>query len=174
MRAAGVDIDDAALWTALWEQCQIGLAVVAPDGRFVSANRTACAFLEYGEAELRRLSYVDVTAPGDVDADREMAEALARHPIGGYDMVKRYVTKSNRIVWASLRVVPLVSIEGQFLAYLSQISPVVPVSGAIEERRRRPSFRWLREYWAQILVALGAVAVVAAQIIERLGDRGHH
>ena len=167
----GLDLDESAVLAALWEHAQIGLAVVGPDGKWVSANRTMCAFLEYTEAELRKLTWQDLTHPGDLDADAERAADVARSRIGGYDMHKRYCTKSGRVVWASLRVVPLVATDGRFVAYLSQVSQVVPVTAPVEERRVRHGWRWIRDYWAPAAVVLASLGVIAGRAIEWISGK---
>lgn len=168
MQCRRLGIDESQILAALWDQAQNGIAIVDADGRWIDANRALCALLEYSDAELRRLTWMDITHPGDVDADAEMAAELRRHAIGGYDMVKRYLTKSGRVVWASLRVVPIVGEDRQFVAYLSQVSPVVPVSAPAEERRVRTTWRWVRDYWPQIVTVLGACGVVLGGAVQYL------
>lgn len=173
MRLGALDLDDSRVFAVLWENAQVGLAIVGEDGHWLACNRVLCAFLEYSEAELRKLTWQEITHPGDLNADVEMAEGLARHPIGGYDMHKRYLCKSGRVVWAGLRVVPLVDEHGRFLAYLSQISPVVPIATAVEQPAKRRDYRWIKEYWPQLTAISTALAFVAAKVIEILTGTRH-
>lgn len=160
-----LNLEDSTVLDALWDNSQTGLAIVAADGKWVRTNRTLCALLEYSEAELRATTWMALMHPGDLDADLEMAKDVAGGAVAGYDMLKRYITKGGRVIWLSLRVVPLHK-DGAFIAHLSQMSAVVPVAGPSEERRRNFRLRWLRDYWAQIIVALSAAGVVAAETIK--------
>lgn len=160
-----VNVDDRTVLDALWDNAQIGIAIVAVDGSWLTCNRTLCLMLEYSDAELRGLTWQKITHPHDTEADQEMVDDLRAGRATGYDMVKRYLTKSGRTIWTALRVIPLHDGDRQLVAYLSQVSPVVPVAAPAEERRVRTNWRWVRDYWPQILtIASVAGAVIGAAI----------
>lgn len=97
-----------------------------------------------------------------------MARDVADGRIEGYDMAKRYLTKRGAVVWANLRVVALVDGAGGFVAFLSQVSPAAPAEEPTTQRPAKRSFGWLKDYWVQIMMAIGAVATIIAQILDQL------
>lgn len=151
----------------LWESSVVGLALVSPDGHWLDANPTLCRFLEYSVPELKKRTFKDITHPEDVEADGGLANSVRAGDIAGYDLVKRYITKSGRVVWANLRVVGIVDDGGAFVAFLSQVSPLVPAEAAVRTTQARARFRWqwIKDYWGQILFGIGVLATLISQII---------
>ena len=154
----------------LWESSVVGLAIVDADGRWVDANPAMCRFLEYSLPELQSRNFQNLTHPEDVEVDERLANSVIAGRVAGYDLVKRYITKSGRVVWANLRVSAIVDGRGSFVAFLSQVSPLVPVEAATRTAEKRASFRWqwIKDYWAQILFGIGALAALLAEIFRYL------
>lgn len=150
----------------------VGVAIVDKDGHFLRANPAICRFLQYTESELKHRRFHDITHPEDVVDDDQMARDVASGRIEGYDMAKRYLTKRGTVVWANLRVVALMDGAGGFVAFLSQVSPASFSADGGESApqvTKRPSFGWLKDYWMQITVVLGAIATIISQVLDRLG-----
>lgn len=116
---------DQTLADLLWQNSVIGLAKVGLDGRWLCVNRTLCSILEYTESELEKLTFQNITHPEDIDDDLEMIKRVIDKSIPSYIMAKRYITKSNRIIWMKLRIDPIVDNSGQVGAFLSQIAPAM-------------------------------------------------
>lgn len=152
----------------LWQHSVVGLALVDNEGRFTDANPALCGYLEYTIAELQSRTFQSVTHPDDVAADVHMARSVAEKRAEGYDMVKRYITKRGSIVWANLRVVPILDRDGGFLGFLSQVAPMRPVEGPVKPFVETTKLSRIAAYWPQIAMALGAIGVIAAKIIEEL------
>jgi PAS domain S-box-containing protein len=159
---------DETIIGAWWESSVVGVAIVAEDGTFLRANPALCRFLQYTESELEKRRFQDITHPDDVGDDVEMARDVADSRVEGYDMAKRYLTKRGAVVWANVRVVALVDGAGGFMAFLSQVSPASPVEEPVFRPAPKRSFSWVKEYWVQITVVVGAVATIASQVIEHL------
>ncbi|HMJ05827.1 MAG TPA: PAS domain S-box protein [Chthoniobacterales bacterium] len=102
----------------------IGMALVAPDGRFLQVNESVCRLTGYSEEELLRLRFQDITHPDDLDLDLENVAKLLRGDLSRYQMEKRYFHKDGSIVWILLSV-SLVSHEaGHPLFFISQIQDI--------------------------------------------------
>ena len=160
--------EDETIIGAWWESSVVGVAIVDKDGAFLRANPTLCRFLQYTESELARRRFQDLTHPDDLGDDVAMARDVADGRIEGYDMAKRYLTKRGAVVWANLRVVALLDGAGGFVAFLSQVSPAAPAEEPASQRPAKRSFSWLKDYWVQIMMAIGAVATIIAQILDQL------
>jgi PAS domain S-box-containing protein len=89
---------------ATFEQAAVGIAHVAPDGRWLLVNQTLCNIVGYAREELLERTFQDITYPDDVDADLEQVRRILAREIGHYSIEKRYVRKDNSLIWARLTV----------------------------------------------------------------------
>ncbi|HWB26179.1 MAG TPA: PAS domain S-box protein [Chitinophagaceae bacterium] len=82
----------------------IGIALVSPEGNWLTVNQALCDMLGYTEAELLKLTFQDITHPDDLAQDLAYVKQVLNKEIETYQMEKRYYTKSGRIVYALLSV----------------------------------------------------------------------
>lgn len=116
----------ASLWDVLWENAIGGIAIVDRDGVFIRANPAFCRIVEYSEPELQKKTFKDISMPSDVSVDEELSAETAAGRRKSYDLIKSYITKTGRLVWVHLRVVPF-EVNGEFHYFISQVFEV-PVS----------------------------------------------
>lgn len=90
------------LFRQTFEHAHIGMALVGTDYRFLRVNAAFCRMLGYSEDELRKMSFVEVTHPEDIDSDCDQANGLFEGDIERYEMDKRYVARDGRIFWVHL------------------------------------------------------------------------
>lgn len=107
----------------IWDNLEIGIAYVGLNGEWLRVNPTLCALLEYSESEMRSRTFQDVTHPDDVRDDVAMVEKLKTGHLDFYTMTKRYITKTNQVLWIKLKVTTETDEEGNVLFFLSQILP---------------------------------------------------
>jgi PAS domain S-box-containing protein len=84
------------------EDASIGMALVSPQGGWLSINKTLCAMLGYSPAEMMETDFQSLTHPDDLDLV-PMARLLDG-AIGTYRQEKRYLAKGGRIVWVMVSV----------------------------------------------------------------------
>ena len=117
--------ESEARFRATFEQAAVGIAHVAPDGRFLRINRKFCDIVGYSQEEMLERTFQDITHPEDPEADVEQVERLLRGEIATYTMEKRYLRKDSSPVWVS-STVSLVRNEveepGWFVAVVQDIS----------------------------------------------------
>ena len=68
------------------------------NGRFLSANDSACAMLGYSEEELRAISYREITCEEDLEESDRLLEQCAKGEIRTYTYDKRYRHKFGHVV----------------------------------------------------------------------------
>lgn len=96
------------LFRSIYEHSAMGMAVCDPAGRFINVNAAMCRFLGYSKQELLQRTFMDVTHPDDVSLNVERRSALLKNRGGGaFQIEKRYVHKSGKVLWA-LTVVSVV------------------------------------------------------------------
>lgn len=87
-----------------------GVGVVETDmrtGRFRRANAAFCAVVGYSEAELRGMTYLELTHPDDRERDSERFAALQRGEVQGCTSLMRALHKGGQVVWLELHVTVL-------------------------------------------------------------------
>jgi len=81
-----------------------GMALVGLDGRWLRANPAFCAITDYTEAELRELTFSEITHPDDLAANFEGDELLLQGQAADYKLEKRYIRKGGDSIWVLLSV----------------------------------------------------------------------
>jgi PAS domain S-box-containing protein len=87
---------------ATFEQAAVGIAHIGLDGRFLRVNQKLCELLGYTQADLMRLTFQEITAPGWLDAVLENIRKVLAKELTTYTMEQRYVRKDSTLVWANL------------------------------------------------------------------------
>jgi len=117
-----------------FEHAPIGMALVAPDGRWLSVNPALCRITGYAEDELLARTFADITHPDDLDADSALAARVLAGEVDTYELDKRYVRRTGEVVWVRLSV----SIVRQPAApyFIAQIQDITGARTADEQRAR--------------------------------------
>src|SRR5207248_11125838 len=122
-----------------FESAAIGMALVAPDGRFLQVNDSLCEIVGYSAAELRERTFQDITHPDDLETDLAFVEQMLAGEIRTYQMEKRYIHRDGHPVWALLAVSLVRTRDGTPLHFISQIKDVTERKQAAEELARSKS-----------------------------------
>lgn len=86
------------------QHAAIGMALVAPNGRWLKVNKSLCLMLGYSEQELLALDFQEITHPDDAENDLVYIEKMLVHDLNAYQMEKRYIHKSGAVIWVMLNV----------------------------------------------------------------------
>jgi two-component system sensor histidine kinase UhpB len=97
-------VESEERFRSTFELAAVGIAHMAPDGRWLRLNRKACEILGYTQEELLKLTFREVTHPADLATDLAFREKLLAGLLPQYSMEKRYVRKNGSIVWVNLTV----------------------------------------------------------------------
>src|SRR6266498_2022473 len=96
--------DSEARFRATFENAAVGIARVAPDGRWLEVNQRLCEIVGYAREELMTKTFGDITHPDDLESDWNQARRLLAGEIENYSMEKRYYHKDGSVVWVNLTV----------------------------------------------------------------------
>ena len=135
-----------------FQAAPIGMALVAPDGRFLQVNDALCRLVGYSATELLERGFQEITHPDDLEADLEYVRQLLAGEIGGYQMEKRYFHRLGHVVWALLSVSLVRASDGSPVHFVSQIQDIT-------ERKR-----------ADEAIRLSQVRLAEAQQLAHLGN----
>jgi two-component system NtrC family sensor kinase len=91
-------------YRAMFEQAAVGIARVAPGGRWLEVNQRLCDIVGYSQAELLERTFQDITHPDDLDADLELVQKVLSGELRTYTLEKRYIRKDGTLIWIDLTV----------------------------------------------------------------------
>ncbi len=127
-------------WRKLFENSSAGIALVTPDGRFVTANLALQKMLGYTEEELQCLTALEVTH----EEDRAATEAILAESGEGqrrdYRIEKRYRRKDDNVIWADVSST-LVPATGSTPAFFATVIVDITERKRAEEELRESEQR---------------------------------
>lgn len=102
----------------------IGMAIVAPDGRWLEVNSALCDLLGYDAGELLAMDFQSITHPDDLEKDLDLVHQMLTRRITRYQINKRYLCKDGNIVWATLTVSLTWNEDGTPAHFISQVQDI--------------------------------------------------
>lgn len=116
--------DSEQVFRSAMHHSPIGMALVAPDGRFLDVNPAFCGIVGSTREQMLAGDFQNITHPDDLPADL----ALVREALDGkrdsYQMDKRYLHRGGHVVWAQLNVSLVRNPDGSPRYFVSQIQDV--------------------------------------------------
>ena len=119
-----------------FEAASTGMALTAPDGRFLAVNAALCRFLRRDAATLLASCVQEVTHPDDLAADVKQGKRALAGEIDSFQQAKRYVLPSGGIVWGLLTISISRDAHGAPAHYVSQVEDITDRKTAEGELRR--------------------------------------
>jgi len=82
----------------------IGMCVTSPGKGWLEINDRLCEMLGYGKAELKGMTWAQLTHPEDLGLDLALFDAVMRDERDSYQLDKRFIRKDGGVVSTSLYV----------------------------------------------------------------------
>ena len=89
---------------AFYELGLVGLTITSPEKGWIKANNYICEMLGYSEEELLQMTWAQLTHPDDLVADNEQFKRVISGEIDGYQLEKRFISKSGGVIFTNLVV----------------------------------------------------------------------
>ncbi|MEE3718693.1 PAS domain S-box protein [Tumidithrix elongata RA019] len=89
---------------SIFENAPIGIVLCDVHGSFVEANPTFCHMLDYTEAELKKLTFQELTYPFDLHQELSYVQKCLQNEVNQFQLEKRFVRKDKQKVWVKLLV----------------------------------------------------------------------
>jgi len=112
------------LFFSTFQYAAIGMAIVAPNGKWIMANKALCDLIGYDEAELLELTFQDITHPEDLKENLQYVEKMLSGALETYQMEKRYFHKDGRTIYILLSVSLVKDENSSPLFFISQIQDI--------------------------------------------------
>ena len=109
---------------AAFGSAAVGMAIGAPDGRWLQVNPSVCEITGYTEKELLATDFQSITHPDDLEEDAEGLRRMLAGEIQYFNTEKRYVHKSGRTVWVFLSTSLVRDAEDKPLYIVAQIQDI--------------------------------------------------
>ena len=111
-------------FSSTFESSAIGMGLLDSYGNWIKVNRSLCYMLEYSMEELLTLSFQEITHPEDLFEDLDKAKKLFNREIESYNLEKRYLSKSGKIVWVNLIASAVWDDEVNFKHFIAQMEEI--------------------------------------------------
>lgn len=148
---------------ALFEHAGSGMALIAPGGSVLKANKALCGMLGYSVEELLSLSFQALTLDEDRAADSVQLQQLTTGQIDYYELEKRYIRKGGEPLWVHVNVTQYLDADGDldyFLVVVNDIQARKATEAALAgfaqqlEARVAERTRDLRQHEAELTAIL--------------------
>jgi PAS domain S-box-containing protein len=123
---------------ATFNQAAVGIAHVAPDGKWLRVNQRLCDIVGYTQEEMLGKTFQDITHRDDLTSDLDYVGRMLSKQIDHYSMEKRYIKKNGEFVWANLTVSMVCKDTGEadyFVSIIEDISQRKKALAKLEESR---------------------------------------
>src|SRR5580693_3837273 len=109
-------------WRSVYENSAIGVALTDLNGRFLAVNRAYEKMLDYTEAELRKVTFLEITEEDYRDDNRELISELLEGKRQQFQIEKQYRRKDGTLRWVNNNVslVPGTESTPRFIMALSE------------------------------------------------------
>jgi len=121
---------------ATFEQAAVGIAHVAPDGRWLRVNQKLCNIVGYSREELLQMTFQDITYPEDLDANLEYIRQVLTEENSTDSMEKRYFRKDGSLAWINMTVSVVRNASGDPAYFISVIEDIAKRKNAEEEKEK--------------------------------------
>jgi PAS domain S-box-containing protein len=140
-------------YRAVFENAAVGIDTLDRDGRITRANPALSNMLGYTEAELKGLTFEEITYPDDRQISKQNLESLMIGERDLYKLVKRYLRKDGEIVWGDLSTSSIKDANGYHIGTVGVIADITDRKLAeITLRDSESRFRCLMETIPDALV----------------------
>jgi PAS domain S-box-containing protein len=91
-------------WQSLLENPIFGVTFLSKDQRYEGTNQTFQAMVGYTGEELRGISPLDISVPGERELNAVLFKELQRGERNHYEMIKQLRRKDQKLIWTHLYV----------------------------------------------------------------------
>nr|WP_246476323.1 CHASE domain-containing protein [Roseibium litorale] len=99
----------------------IGMALVAPDGRWLKVNSALCGLLGYDEEELLSMDFQSISHPSDLEEDLKLTEETFSGLRDSFQLEKRFIHRDGHAIWVHLSTALVRDTAGEPKYFVSQI-----------------------------------------------------
>jgi PAS domain S-box-containing protein len=115
-----------------FRSASVGMALEAISGGLLYVNEALCTMLGYSEAEMVRMSCVDLSHPGDLAREAVLFAELFKGERQSYEIEKRFLNRSGITIWGKVSVTLLKKAADQAPLVLGIVEDITAQKIAVE------------------------------------------
>ena len=119
-----------------FENANIGMCLVDPEGRLIRVNRQMCEVFGYSKAELEGMNVNDITHPDHLDISPTFIQRAKNKEIDHSEFEKAYIHKQGHIVWGHISSTLVRNAEGDPMYFISHVVDITERKRAKQEREK--------------------------------------
>ncbi len=126
----------------LFESPLVGVALTAPDRRFLRVNKTLCRLTGYGQDELLEMRWDEITHADELDRSLELFDGVLEGRRNGYVLRKKYLRRDGNAFNAVVSSTPVRAADGSvdhFVSVVQDVSETTRMRSALAENEERLS-----------------------------------
>ncbi len=142
-----------------------GMALVAPNGRWLEVNRSLCEIVGYSEAELLKSDFQSITYHEDLNSMFEQIRKLHEDEVSTVQMEQRFVHRDQKLIWVLLSITKVSNPSANLIFQIQDIS-----------NRKRAEEQLIHDAFHDVLTGLPNRALFMdhlQQSVERAKRRKH-
>lgn len=116
-----------------------GMALLNPAGDILDVNNALCVFTGYTKQELLKSNFLELGHPDDNHSDRSLLSRMLMNVLNYYTLEKRYISKSNTILWGIHTVSKVYNETGTLTYYVLQVVDITKRKKLNDELNRKNS-----------------------------------
>lgn len=121
----------------IFDESPLGIALIdSINGKIYDLNSRYAAITGRSMEELKRIDWMSITHPDDIQEDLDNMARLNRKEITGFSMQKRYIRPDGSIVWIQMSIAPLETIGGDSPRHLCMIDDITKRKQSEEELKK--------------------------------------
>jgi PAS domain S-box-containing protein len=109
---------------SLFEQSPLGILTSNVEFRFTSINSAFCKMIGYSEAEIRKMTFSELTHPDDLSESVKFMKKLSAGEIGLFSIEKRYIKKDKTTMWGNTIVKAIYDENQRINSYLVMVEDI--------------------------------------------------
>jgi PAS domain S-box-containing protein len=104
-----------------FENANIGVCLVDPQGRLLKVNRQMCHMLGFDKVELESMSISDITHPGYADISMGFIKRAIDGELDHFEIEKVYLHKTGQPVWGEVSSTLIRNDQGEPMYFISHV-----------------------------------------------------
>lgn len=127
-------IRSGKMFKRLFQKAPIGMALADMQGKVIEVNDAYCETIGYPMEEVLNQTFAQYTHADDLEKNHDLFHQMLNSEIKEYQLEKRYVQKSGRIIHVIVRVILLADLDGkdQLLAQVIDITRLKKVEDILK------------------------------------------
>ena len=125
-------IENAEQIQTAFESSTHGICFLSLDGLFLRTNRTLQEITGYSSEEFRTKTLQEITHPDDYSLDHNSIDQLLDGALTSYQVQKRFIHKSGRIIWVILGMSMVQDLHGHPIHFVAHFTDITTRTYALD------------------------------------------